>query len=129
MRFLGLAWGGVLARPARGAAQVAPRGWKMGPAAAPSPPAIAQVPNGNGPGGHPALNAWSGGGHQVPGHPRQWSGGPGCPPLGADGIYGGGGGPLLGGGAPRLGLGGPGGGGGFFSSRLGGGPRGGGGGV
>src|SRR6266404_4910734 len=89
MRVLGLALAGLLALTAPVAAQFAPPGSRMGPAAAPSPPAIAQVPNGNGPGGHPALNAWSGGGHQVPGHPRQWSGGPVRPHWGPNGIPGG----------------------------------------
>jgi hypothetical protein len=80
MRVLGLALAGVLALTAPVAAQTAPPGSKMGPAAAGPPPGIAQVPGGNGRG--PARQ-------QAPGHPNQWNGrwvpphwGPNRPPAG-----------------------------------------------
>ena len=89
MRVLGLALAGVLALTAPVAAQVAPPGSKMGPAAAGPAPVMAQVPNGNGPGWPRAPNGWGGGGHQVPGHPRQWNGGSVSPHWGPHGRPGG----------------------------------------
>ena len=89
MRVLGLALAGVLALTAPVAAQFAPPGSRMGPAAAGPASVIPQVPNGNGPGRHPAPNGWGRAGHQIPGHPRQWNGGPVPPHWGPNGIPGG----------------------------------------
>jgi hypothetical protein len=75
MRVLGLALAGVLAVTAQTAAQTAPPGSKIGPAAA-NPPVIAQLGAGNQPGRPPAANGWGRAGHQIPGQPRHWNGGP-----------------------------------------------------
>src|SRR5262244_2149029 len=89
MRVLGLALAGVLALTAPVAAQFAPPGSKMGPAAAGPAPVIAQVPGGDGPGWHSAPNGRGRAGHQMPAHPRQWNGGPVPPRWGSIGIPGG----------------------------------------
>src|SRR4029077_11450205 len=68
MRVLGLALAGVLALTAPVAAQFAPPGSKMRPAAAGQAPVIAQGRDGNRPGWRAAPNGW--------GHPRQSNGGP-----------------------------------------------------
>jgi hypothetical protein len=76
MRVGGLALAGMLALTAPVAAQFAPPGSRMGPAAAGPPAVIAQGPNGRG-------------GRQVPGHPRQQNGGPVRPHWGPNGAPGG----------------------------------------
>ncbi len=89
MRVLGLALAGVLALTAPVAAQVAPPGSKMGPAAAGPAPGIAQGRDGNGPGWHPPPNGWGRGSHQISGDPRQWNGRPVPPHRGPNGGPGG----------------------------------------
>ena len=89
MRVLGLALAGVLALTAPVAAQGAPPGSKMGPAAAGPAPGIAQGRDGNGPAWQPPPNGWGRGWHQVPGHPRQSNGGSVSPHRGPNGRPGG----------------------------------------
>jgi hypothetical protein len=89
MRVLGLALAGVLALTAPTAAQTAPPGSKIGPAAAGPAPGIAQPRDGNGPGRPSTPNGWARGGHQMPGHPLQWNGGPVPPHWGPNGWPGG----------------------------------------
>ena len=97
MRVLGLALAGVLALSAQAAAQTAPPGSKIGPAANPMP--VAQLPAGNGPGRPPAANDWGRAGHRVSDQSRQWNGAPVPPHWGPNGRPGGWG-PFLGPGVP-----------------------------
>jgi len=89
MRVRGLALAGMLALTLPMAAQAAPPGSQMGPAAAGRAPVIAQVRDGSGPGWQPAPNGWGRGWHQIPGHPRQSNGGPVSPHRGPTGRPGG----------------------------------------
>src|ERR1700731_805924 len=89
MRGLGFALAGGLALARPGAAQVAPPGSKMGPAAAGPAPGIGQGRDGNGPSWHPPPNGWGRASHQISGDPRQWNGRPVPPHWGTNGIPGG----------------------------------------